>query len=339
MIKKHISMAKEQEQGKLGIAYLKTIWTSIMLQKEGVVNESIQLKHNYVTAVFDALGIGLEPTYKYVFESSPSFEQFEDWVIRNGIVSQEMINLFNLAISSSNQKSQDLTTENNVLDKKALDHWDKEGYIIIPNAITEDDIEASLDVIYTHLQIDPNDTSTWYEDHPLKQGIMVQLFRHPQLDKNRFSKKIQQAYQQLWQRTDLIVSNDRVSFNPPETDNYKFPGPNLHWDVSLKRPIPFGLQGLLYLTDTPENQGAFTLVPGFHRKIDSWLENLPHTVNPRTYDFQLLGTKPIAAKAGDFIIWNQMLPHGSSPNTGMKPRVVQYINYQPIHREIETEWI
>ncbi|MBL4705240.1 MAG: phytanoyl-CoA dioxygenase family protein [Flavobacteriales bacterium] len=183
------------------------------------------------------------------------------------------------------------------------------------------------------------DASTWYQAHEAKQGIMVQLFRHPQLDKNRLAPKIQQACQELWQRNDLMVSMDRVSFNPPETESYTFPGPNLHWDVSLKLPIPFGIQGLLYLSDTPENQGAFTLVPGFHHNIESWLKNLPESAHPREEDLHQFGAKPIGAEAGDFILWHHALPHGSSPNTGTNPRIVQYINYQPLDREIQKEWI
>ena len=104
--------------------------------------------------------------------------------------------------------------------------------------------------------------------------------------------------------------------------------------------IPFGLQGLLYLSDTDENQGAFTVIPGFHKNIENWLENLNDDENPR--DINLLNDykkKHIAAKAGDFIIWNQCLPHGSSPNTSDKPRIVQYINYQPIDLEYQAEWI
>ena len=132
---------------------------------------------------------------------------------------------------------------------------------------------------------------------------------------------------------------DRVSFNPPENRSYKFPGPDLHWDVSLKTPIPFGLQGLLYLTDTSENQGAFILVPGFHHNIETWLGSLPKYVNPRNENLHELGSKPIAANAGDFIIWHQALPHGSSPNLGTKPRIVQYINYQPLNIEIQDIWI
>ena len=168
---------------------------------------------------------------------------------------------------------------------------------------------------------------------------MIQLFQHSQLQQNRLSTKIRSAYQQLWGRTDLMVSMDRVSMNPPETNEYQFPGPNLHWDISIKQPIPLGLQGLLYLTDTAENQGAFTLVPGFHLRICDWLTELPKGANPREQDLLALGAKPIAANAGDFIIWHHALPHGSAPNTANYPRIVQYINYQPLILETQDEWI
>lgn len=331
--------SNEQDQGKLGIYYLKQIWSSVILQKRGLQGGEAQLNSNYISAVFDSVGVGLEPTYQYLFQESPSFNEFEDWILEKGNISTEMIEQFNSAISSSNQTIENIKVEDQVLDDESLRHWEEEGYIVISNVISKEDCNMSVKAIHDFLGIDPNDKSTWYHDHSLKQGIMVQLFHHPQLDKNRFSKKIRKIYQQLWKRNDLIVSKDRVSFNPPENERFTFPGPDLHWDVSLKRPIPFGIQGLLYLTDTDANQGAFTLVPGFHRKIESWLENLSKNVDPRKCDLHQLGAKPIAASAGDFIIWNQMLPHGSSPNSGTKPRIVQYINYQSLTREIESIWI
>ena len=52
----------------------------------------------------------------------------------------------------------------------------------------------------------------------------------------------------------------------------------------------------------------------------------------------VLGPKPIAANAGDFILWHQALPHGSSPNTATRPRLVQYINYMPIDAGVKDKW-
>jgi ectoine hydroxylase-related dioxygenase (phytanoyl-CoA dioxygenase family) len=52
-----------------------------------------------------------------------------------------------------------------------------------------------------------------------------------------------------------------------------------------------------------------------------------------------LGAMPIAANAGDFILWHQALPHGSSPNTATLPRFVQYINYEPADHKESRVWL
>ena len=147
------------------------------------------------------------------------------------------------------------------------------------------------------------------------------------------------AFEDLWRRKDIWVNTDRVGFNPPETELYKFRGPRLHWDISIKPPVPFATAGILYLADTAENQGAFTLVPGFHNRVEEWLGSLPPGANPRSQDLYALGPKPIAANAGDFIIWHQALPHGSSPNTSALPRFVQYINYEPADNADVRPWL
>ena len=65
------------------------------------------------------------------------------------------------------------------------------------------------------------------------------------------------------------------------------------------------VQGVLYLTDTAANQGAFRCVPGFHRRIETWLKSLPSGADPRREDLEKFGAVPIAGRAGDLIIWHQ----------------------------------
>jgi len=216
--------------------------------------------------------------------------------------------------------------------------WETNGYVIIPDAVPSENCAAAAEFIWEYLDMDKNDPATWYQSHKDRQGIMVQLFQHPVLQANRDSRRIRKAFEQLWGTDDLWVNTDRVGFNPPETEHWKFPGPGLHWDVSLELPIPFGLQGILYLTDTEAEQGAFTLVPGFQHRIEKWIHNLPEQRDPRTENLHDLGSKPLAGKAGDLIIWHQALPHGSRPNKTNKPRIVQYITLQPVNREIKPNW-
>lgn len=327
------------ETGKIGIFYLKKIWSFYSLQETGGKDK---VAWKYINAVFNTLGLGLEPTLKFLFQEKPSFEEFENWIFQNGIVSNEIIQHFNSIILNEAQSISSRSLEKiseTVLDEQDLKNWEENGYIILRQAISKEDCEETKSAIYNFIEAAEKDPESWYLDHPNKKGIMVQLFNHEMLNKNRLSKRIRIAYHQLWERSDLLVSMDRVSFNPPETEKYKFPGPNLHWDVSLQRPIPFGLQGLLYLTDTTAEQGAFTLVPGFHKKINTWLDKLPEGTNPRNFNFDNLNPKAVEGKAGDFIIWHQALPHGSSPNRTNRPRIVQYINYQPIEMEVQGVWI
>jgi hypothetical protein len=168
---------------------------------------------------------------------------------------------------------------------------------------------------------------------------MVQYFQHPAFATIRRSPRIHKAFAQLWGSADLWATTDRVGFNVPEREGFMFPGPRLHWDVSVKPPIPFGTGGILYLTDTPPEQGAFTLVPGFQRWGEAWLKQLPAGANPRQQDLYALGARAIGGRAGDLIIWHQALPHGASPNRGTQPRMVQYVNMFPTRFEEQEEWI
>ena len=225
-----------------------------------------------------------------------------------------------------------------VLTPDDIAFWETNGYVIIKNAVNEVDYAASRKAILRHLTMDEHDPASWYKENNNMQGIMVPLYRDDAIDKNRNSPKIKRAFIQLWKRTDLIVTTDKCGFNPPETETFKYKGMGLHWDVSLATPIPFGTQGILYLTDTAAIQGALTLVPGFHKNIEQWLHALPVNSNPRETDFTAFAPIPIAANAGDFIIWNHKLPHGSSPNKATLPRIVQYINWYAPLQKLHKEW-
>lgn len=330
-----MELTLSKETGSIGIMHLKRYWQKTMAKREGTLSQkAFEEEWNLDVTLLSALGLGLEQTVTYLFHENPAFDQFEQWVIeRNGgSVPSEKITGFNHLLA---QKQVTRPTIENMLD---MQFWNQNGYVIIRNAVSKEDCERTIGLICDFLSIDINDPESWYRPHPARQGIMVQLFQHPQLEKNRRSEKIRTAYEQLWERTDLWMNTDRVSFNPPENEKFTFPGPRLHWDVSLELPIPFGLQGLLYLSDTTAEQGAFTLVPGFQNKIEEWVRSLPPDADPRKQDLYKLGPEPIAANAGDFILWHQALPHGSSPNTSARPRIVQYINYMPIDAEVKKEW-
>lgn len=336
------SLSPSTATGSLGVMHLKRYWERVQLIRRGAVKQgAFNEEWNLDVLLFAALGLGIEQIITHLYQASTDFEAFEEWVLQqnNGQPDQAKIKAFNAQISHQGTSASEAPEGPPVLTAEDLAFWDANGYVIVRKVITEEACDRSIAAICDFLEIERDNPATWYNSHPAKQKIMVQLFQHPQLDENRHAPRIRRAYEQLYGHKDLWVNTDRVSFNPPETPSYKFQGPDLHWDISLKLPIPFSVLGLMYLSDTKSNQGAFTVVPGFQNRIESWINSLPPGFNPREANLHALGSFPIAANAGDFIIWHQALPHGSSPNTAELPRFVQYINYQPLDVEVGTEWI
>jgi hypothetical protein len=232
------------------------------------------------------------------------------------------------------RRSQALEAAEPVLGEPEMRSWDQNGYVVVPAVITRDQAQELADVVWASVGADPDDPATWrLTDH----GIMVQLFHHPALTPARTSPRLLKAFAQIWGTADLWTSLDRVSFNPPVRSGVEFPGPRLHWDISLVPPVKFQVQGMIYLTDTSAEQGAFEVVPGFHKRIDAWLEGLGEGVDPRAVDLSAEARR-IAAGAGDLIIWNSALPHGASPNTGDHPRLAQYVTQFPASLRQAERW-
>ena len=337
-----MTLAESTEPGRLGVLHLKRFWQKADLRRRRLLEGRAHHDEGKMdTTLLAVLGLGLEQTMKQVYLETGSFEAFEDWVeeVNAAGLDAAKVAAFNDCIRQRALPRTPPLPEEAVLSAEDITFWDENGYVIIRDAVSREDCEAAVAAICGFIGVDRHDPATWYAPHPGRQGIMVQLFQHPALEKTRSSPKVRAAYEQLWGRCDLWLNTDRAGFNPPETASYTFPGPRLHWDMSLAQPIPFGTQGILYLADTAADQGAFTLVPGFHRRSGEWLASLPPGANPREQDLYAMGPVPVAAGAGDFILWHHALPHGSSPNSSRLPRFVQYVNYEPLDAEVREEWI
>lgn len=338
-------MFDSKKTGRIEIAHLKRFWSQTIDARNGLQVVKTESENQLNNLVLSSLNLPLEPTIKYLSQNAPAFEEFEKWILErnSGEIDALEIERFNSRFNDQpygenlQNRIREIEDHEDVLNAEDLRFWEENGYVIVRNVISKEQAKASEEAIWDYLGMNADDDATWYEK-PIGKGIMTELYRHTALDENRRSMRIKKAFAQIWKTADLWTTVDRTSFNPPEIESFKFQGPNLHWDMSLAQPHRFGTQGLLYLCDTPAEQGAFSCVPKFHKKLENWLENLPENTNPREVDLTNEAV-PIAAGAGDFVIWHQALPHGSSPNRGLYPRIVQYINMFPSDFKENLEWL
>jgi hypothetical protein len=289
------------------------------------------------------LGVGLHETLQFLHARRPGFDDFQGWILAHngGAIEPDRIAWVNERIrrlSDDGSPRGASAVVEPVLGAEDLAFWDEHGYVVLRGAVSREAARAAEQAVWDFTGHKPEDPDTWYDNKAGEHPIMVPLLHHPAFDANRRAPRIRAAYAQLLGTDDLVVTVDRGGFNPPERASWRFPGPHLHWDTSLAQPIPLTIQGILYLADTPAHQGAFCCVPGFHRRIESWLGGLPADVDPRVEVLKHTAVA-IGGKAGDMVLWHDGLPHGASANRGSYPRIVQYIAMFRADRVDRRPWL
>ena len=235
-----------------------------------------------------------------------------------------------------------------VLSEEDLAFWEENGYVIVHDAVPQVNLDAMVDAIWAFLEIDRDNPEDWYSHPPrtqtrpslISEGGMVEIYQHQALWDNRQYPKVYRAFSEILGSEKLWVSLDRANMKPParpDKPEWNHQG-MIHWDLDTSQePIPFGVQGVLYLTDTAENQGGFQCVPGFHRTFHEWVKSQPADRNPRSPDLAGLEVKSIPGRAGDLLIWHRLLAHGNGHNRSDRPRLAQYITMHPTREEDEGE--
>lgn len=320
----------------LGIDYLQEY-----LRRKLEASERRERSDDLDFALLSGLHLPLRETLQFLCRERPSLEAFETWIMaqNDGTMDEGELDRLRRALAGEEVGSAVGSLEGvEGLTEAELQHWDEQGYVILRNAVSPEQAKHAERAVYEYLGASPENPESWYRNNQ-GHSIWVSLYQHPAMWANRRSRRITKAFAQLWGREDLWVTVDQAGLNPPERPGWPFPGPHMHWDTTLAPPHYFGVQGILYLADTAEEQGAFTCHPGFHRRLEDWLASLPEGADPRTAILREPGAKAIAANAGDLVIWHHSLPHGSSPNRASRPRVAQYLMMQPTRWQYHTKWL
>lgn len=229
-----------------------------------------------------------------------------------------------------------------VLSEEEFKFWKENGYVIVRNAIPQEYIDRTVNLIWEFEEKNPNDSSTWYtaprrehEMTELRGSGMVELYNHQYFWDNRSYQRVYDAFVDIWGTEKLWTSIDRSNLNFPGKPGFEFEG-FIHWDVDTSLdPIPVNVQGILFLSDTDEEMGGLNVIPELFSSFDEWVKTQPADRNPHKPDITGFTPTPVTLNAGDLLIFNAKQPHGLRKNVSTKPCLSQYISMFPAQEQNE----
>ena len=201
-------------------------------------------------------------------------------------------------------------------------HFQAEGWVLVDDVVAQSDLDAVVDVICSFLGIEPGKSQPSPRRADVINGI-VPIHQHQALWDTRQAPAMHAAFSAIHGTDALWVTMDRVSYKPRISERAKAQRGDanaIHCDKDLT-DTTFTVQGVLYLTDTLEDQGAWECVPSLYREIrDEGLTDIKwaHDIGERE-------VRRVPGKAGSLVIWDGRMPHSSGHNWTDTPRYVQYI--------------
>ncbi|MEM9673760.1 MAG: phytanoyl-CoA dioxygenase family protein [Bacteroidota bacterium] len=234
-----------------------------------------------------------------------------------------------------------------VLSEEDWQFWIENGYIVVKNAVPEEQVERLANFLWEFEEKDPNNPATWYAPARAEMKMkeltntgMVEVYNHQYLWDNRQYPKVHQAFADIWGTEKLWVTIDRANLNFPNRPGFETKG-FIHWDYDPETK-PQNVQGVLALADqTDENMGGFQCVPELYRTYDTWKLTQPADRNHFQPDVSGFEIVKVPLQAGDLLIFNSTEPHGIRPNNSKdKIRIAQYISMMPAeeHNEERRQW-
>lgn len=107
--------------GTLGVLHLPRFWSKVLMDAKGVLHEDYPAcGMGYDQMVLDALGLNKETTLAYIADNSPTYPQFEAWVLEQsgGSLDADAVAKLNAAIEGYNH---DDDTRKGILDANGLE--------------------------------------------------------------------------------------------------------------------------------------------------------------------------------------------------------------------------
>lgn len=243
---------------------------------------------------------------------------------------------------SLNDRSSDPGKPLRVLSEEDWNFWKHNGYVIIKNAVSREQVSETAKFIWEFEEKDPNDKSTWYSAPRAEMKMkeltntgMVEVYNNQYLWNNRQMQRVYDAFVDIWGTEKLWVTIDRANLNFPLRPGFEYKA-FIHWDYDPETK-PQNVQGVLALADQMDEQmGGFQCIPELYRTYDTWKLTQPEDRDHFKPNIDVFKDKIVKVKleAGDLLIFNSTQPHGIRANNSKdKVRIAQYISMMPAEEE------
>ncbi len=236
-----------------------------------------------------------------------------------------------------------------VLTLEQWDFWKENGYVVIKNAVPREQADNTAAFLWEFEEKNPTDKESWYTEaraeikmKELAGTGMVEVYNNQHLWNNRQTKRVYDAFVDIWGTEKLWVTIDRANLNFPMRPGHEYKG-FIHWDYDPETK-PQNVQGVLALADQMDpNMGGFQCIPWLFRNYDNWKLTQPEDRDHFKPDIAGLEDKLVKVfmEAGDLLIFNSSQPHGIRPNrSDDKVRMAQYISMMPAQEDNQAlkEW-
>src|SRR6201999_371787 len=84
-----------------------------------------------------------------------------------------------------------------VLSPEDFKHWQTYGYVVVKQAVSQENVDALVDLLWSFQEMDPDDQSTWdapqLRNHAMKElnnSGMVEIYNHQALWDNRQEQRV-----------------------------------------------------------------------------------------------------------------------------------------------------
>lgn len=206
----------------------------------------------------------------------------------------------------------------------------KNGYTVLRKLFPNEIIDGCLSDITKRMQYF-NKTCPNELDAATDAGFFP-MWNSSSLWRAREFQPLVEAFRTAIGTNDLWVSLDRCGYRYPQTGAKG--RLELHWDDNRSRWDFAPFQGVLALTNSLRTAGGFIASPELFRIYRDFGKR---KAKERAKS-GLFHTENVDLMAGDFLIFDHRLAHGTDEHTGSDARIVQYIAYRRKGGPEEANW-